>query len=487
MTVQVTPGVLDVILDLCDGAVAATAPGAVHDGVAAVAQRLREPLRVAIAGRVSAGKSTLANALLGVPVAPTAAGECTRAVTWYRYGDQDSATIVLRDGSRRPLALNADRTLPAELPVTWEAVDCIEVELYCSPLRDFTLIDTPGASSLDQDVSARAAELLSTRSRHAARAADALGYVVTRHVHEDDQAVIEGFGEQTHGLRTSAANCVVVLNKADKLVDAGEDPSAVSVRLRDRALAELGPAVAAVVPVIGLLAETSACGLLDEAAARTVRQLAVSPAEQRARLGRRLGAVDDEQRRVLRRLDRYGLRRCVEAAAGGQGGARELTRLCEELSGAGELRRVLLQRFAARSHVLKADSALAALRALLAGASTADRRVLSALLRDAAEELALAPEGCDLRVIALLREVTGGRIELPAERRDDVVRWVIAPGGPERVGLPPGVDPGEARTAALELASSWRAYGNDPRRDSGQHHAAHVMAAAYALTVQAAS
>ena len=477
--------VLDAIVELCDGAVAACAPGPVHDGVAAVAQRLREPLRVAIAGRVSAGKSTLANALLGVPVAPTAAGECTRAVTWYRYGDQDSAAVVLRDGGRLPLALNADRTLPTELPVPWEAVDRLEVELYSSALRDITLIDTPGVSSLSDDTSDRAAELLSARSRHAARAADALAYVVTRHVHEDDQAVIEAFGQQTHGLRTSAANCVVLLNKADKLADAGEDPFEISARLLERALTELGPAVAAVEPVIGLLAETSACGLLDESAALTLRELAALPAEQRSRLGRRLGAADDDQRRVLQRLDRYGLRRCVDAAADGHGGAGELTRLCEELSGIHGLREVLLQRFAARAHVLKADSALAALRALLADAGPDERRVLSGLLRDAAEELALAPEGCDLRVIALLREVTGGRVELPDERRDDVARWVIAASAGERVGLPAGATPADVRTAALTLASSWRAYGNDPRRDSDQQHAAHVMAAAYALAVQA--
>ena len=41
-------------------------------------------LRVAIAGRVKAGKSTLLNALVGERLAATDAGECTRIVTWYR-------------------------------------------------------------------------------------------------------------------------------------------------------------------------------------------------------------------------------------------------------------------------------------------------------------------------------------------------------------------------------------------------------------------
>src|SRR5690554_2945269 len=39
-----------------------------------VASRLGQPLRVAVAGRLKAGKSTLVNALIGRRVAPTAAG-----------------------------------------------------------------------------------------------------------------------------------------------------------------------------------------------------------------------------------------------------------------------------------------------------------------------------------------------------------------------------------------------------------------------------
>ena len=53
---------------------------------AEVVDRLEGPLRVAIAGRVKAGKSTLLNALLGEQLAPTDAGECTTIATWYRHG-----------------------------------------------------------------------------------------------------------------------------------------------------------------------------------------------------------------------------------------------------------------------------------------------------------------------------------------------------------------------------------------------------------------
>jgi predicted GTPase len=62
--------------------------------IAELRERLAGPLRVAIAGKVKAGKSTLLNALVGEKVAPTDAGECTRIVTWYRDSHNYRVTAV---------------------------------------------------------------------------------------------------------------------------------------------------------------------------------------------------------------------------------------------------------------------------------------------------------------------------------------------------------------------------------------------------------
>ena len=77
--------------------------GTGHDArLMAVRDRLDEPLRVAVAGRVKSGKSTLLNALVGERLAPTDAGECTRIVTWYRDGH--TYQVTARPARRRAAA-----------------------------------------------------------------------------------------------------------------------------------------------------------------------------------------------------------------------------------------------------------------------------------------------------------------------------------------------------------------------------------------------
>src|SRR5580700_5297668 len=69
--------------------------------------RLREPMRVAVVGRVKAGKSTIVNAMLGQRVAPTDVSECTRLVTWFRYGYPQRVVLELRDGTEMATQLSS--------------------------------------------------------------------------------------------------------------------------------------------------------------------------------------------------------------------------------------------------------------------------------------------------------------------------------------------------------------------------------------------
>ena len=124
--------------------------------------RLLGPLRVAIAGKVKAGKSTLLNALLGEELASTDAGECTRIVTWYVRGDAPEVLVRPRGA---PTETRFFRRNGGAIEVDlgdWAAddLDALEVRWPTERLRGLTLVDTPGIASIRADISARTHRLL---------------------------------------------------------------------------------------------------------------------------------------------------------------------------------------------------------------------------------------------------------------------------------------------------------------------------------------
>ena len=135
-------------------------------------KRLDEPLRVAIAGRVKAGKSTLLNALVGERLAATDAGECTRIVTWYRNALGYRVVAELRPERLAELAFTRqDGALEIDLgDLALETIERIEVGWPSQKLAELTLIDTPGLASADEGTSERTTRaLLDRRGRRAGR------------------------------------------------------------------------------------------------------------------------------------------------------------------------------------------------------------------------------------------------------------------------------------------------------------------------------
>src|SRR5690606_7646873 len=108
--------------------------------------RLHEPLRVAVAGIVKAGKSTLLNALLGERIAATDTAECTRIVTWYRHSRTPSITMRLRDGStvRMPIRRQNELLVFDLGGRTSDEIEWLDVGWPLEGLRSLILIDTPG-------------------------------------------------------------------------------------------------------------------------------------------------------------------------------------------------------------------------------------------------------------------------------------------------------------------------------------------------------
>jgi hypothetical protein len=461
---------------------------AVYDGTPdrerldALARRLAEPLRVAVAGRVKAGKSTLLNALVADRLAPTDAGECTRIVTW--YADSHTARVTAEPVDGPPQQLRFERTddalridLGGRPP---ESVSRLVVEWPSRGLRTATLIDTPGIGSLSDDVAGRAWDLLAPEDEETA--ADAVLYLL-RHLHGDDVDFLRAFHD-TAVSQANPVNAIGVLSRADE-VGAGRLDSMTSARkiaARMSADPSVRRVVQAVVPVAGLLAETGAT--LTEAEFASVRAVAALDVPVAERL---LLTVDRfvtttpeldlsrEARQAL--LDRFGLfgvrlattmvRHGVVATAG------ELAAELLDRSGVADLRAVLESLFLERTDVLKSRSALLALESL----TRARPRDGSDRIAVEAERIAAAAHAFrELRVLSAIRSgwVRGKEPVLADAER------LVGGGGVQprqRLALDAGADDDTVQEAALAALDRWQRRAESPMTD-------HQLAAASRVVIQ---
>lgn len=452
---------------------------------------LREPLRVAVAGRVKSGKSTLVNALLHEQVAPTAYGECTKVVTWFREGFPPSARLVFHGGQQRRLPFAGGR-LPEALGVEPTDLERVDVELSNDALSAYTVIDTPGLASGNDQYSAATRRTLavglgvrgrqdedeadlSQRTESAASQADALVFVFNGAMREDEVAVLDDFRTHLGGMRSSAVNTVAVLNQADKLGEDDEDPLEAAERQARRYSEQLGARAAAVIPTIALLAETVEGGLLTEADVVALQGVAALGAGEREALlmsvawfiERPAEVATSERRRLLDRLGLYGIRRCLGWIDEGATTAGALRPRLRAASGIAQLHGLLTDLFARRADVLKAAQALEHLERL-AAESRVEAPGEVAWLSGAVERIRLEPEMQALATTWAFAQVTARGIALPDYLEADLRRVALGATTEEKLGLPPGTEPLQLREVAAQRSGSWHAYSNSGIRREQQ-------------------
>ncbi|HEX2312859.1 MAG TPA: dynamin family protein [Thermomonospora sp.] len=186
------------------------------------ADRLDEPMRLAVVGQIKRGKSTLVNAMLGAEVVATARRELTFNVNELHHANVERIVLHFRDG-RPPAVLP-----PGEL-ARWSdhdpgrlaelrAIRKIEYGLDHDLLRRFRLVDTPGLGSVHADDSAatlahlgiddhaerdrlqpmldlirRDAPAVHRESAAELDRADAVLYLFSRGLHEQDRRTLAAF------------------------------------------------------------------------------------------------------------------------------------------------------------------------------------------------------------------------------------------------------------------------------------------------------
>jgi hypothetical protein len=439
------------------------------EAVADLVRRIDEPLRVAIAGKVKAGKSTLLNALVGEELAPSDAGECTRIVTW--YVDGVACRVLLHQGDGGPprqLPFHRDGgALEVDLGgLAAEEVDHLRIEWPSASLRTMTLIDTPGIASLSTSLSARTHEFLSSGDDHLTPA-DAVLYLM-RHLHSSDVNFLETFHDQEFSQPTPV-NAVAVLSRADEIgvgrLDSMESAAAIAARYRvDPKLRRLCQTV---VPVAGLLAQSGST--LREAEFRALGQLAAGPVEEideillsAERFGHEtvsVGVTPIERQHLLGRFGLFGVRLAIDLLR--RGAVHSSTDLAEALvarSGLNELRSILRTQFAARREVLKARSALLGLEGLLR------RHPIEGSDALAIELERISAGAHELTEIRLLNALRAGSVDVKPDEAEAMERLLGASGNSAaaRLGLAESATAGELRAAVLEQLARWQRRAESP-------------------------
>ena len=451
---------LEQVRRLLTTAAASAVRPAGRDELAAAASRLDEPLRVAVVGRVKAGKSTLVNALVGEELAPTDAAECTQVVTWYRSGPP---RVVLHPRTGAPEQRRFDRRTGAvqvDLGRPPDDVARLEVWWPSAPLQACTLIDTPGLASLST-ASERTVRFLSTDEERPSEA-DAVIYLL-RHVHASDLQFLEAFsGDEL--VQGTPLNTVGVLARADEVgvcrLDAMEVADRVAARYAaDDRLRRLCPVV---VPVAGLLGVAGATWREDEF--RALGRISTAPKDELLDLllsadswatgDTRIPVTPMERRHLLDRLGLFGVRLAVQLVRSREVvDASGLGRALTERSGLTRLRSVVGHQFLARAQALKARSALATVEALLDEGGLADPEAVAA---EAEAVRATAHEFSELRLLHLLRS---GRVKGRPDRLAELEQLLGGAGSAPnaRLGLPPGATSGELRAAGYAALTRCRA------------------------------
>jgi replication fork clamp-binding protein CrfC len=441
-----------------------------HNELDWIGRRLNQPIRIALAGTLKAGKSTLVNALVGEDIAPTDATEATRIVTWFRNGPTPKVTANHRGGRRSNVPIARD---PTDRGLTFdfasldpEDVVDLDVEWPAAELIDTTIIDTPGTSSLNRDVSERTLRLL-VPSDGVPRV-DAVVFLL-RTLNAADIALLKQIGTLVGG-SAGALGVIGVASRADE-IGAGRIDAMMSAKdVASRFTVEMDKTgiCQAVVPVSGLLALT----------ARTLRQSEFVALEKlagvdAAELTKAMLSVDRFVREdsalpvdaatraaLLERFGMFGLRISIAVLRAGISDSVALADELLERSGLIALRDVIDQQFAQRSDLLKAHTALLSLRRFV---EVNPIYATPYILAD------IDPLLADTHAFEELRLLSQMRSRATTLNEDEMVslRRVIGGSGTDaasRLGLQPDALHDGPR-AAFATAQRWRRRADHPLND----------------------
>jgi predicted GTPase len=472
-------GLVDQVRPLLDDAISLYDSDPVGAHLTVARQRLDEPLRVAIAGKVKAGKSTLLNALVGEELAPTDAGECTKIVTWYHDGVTYRVTMYPTTGEPTQVTFSRDAgAIDVHLGGrSVSDVERLDVEWPSASLRDMTLIDTPGLGSMTTEASERSTKFLTPGEEQPGQA-DAVLYLM-KHLHSDDIDFLESFHDDIG--QANPVNAIAVLSRADEVAVGRLDAMESAARIAQRYSTEpkVRRVCQAVTPVAGLLAQAGETLTEDEFHA--LQKLAAAPPADADRLmltaDRFLNAETAveltplERQHLAGRFGLFGVRLAVDLLRRGTvKDSPGLARALVERSGIAELRNILRDHFGARRDLLKARSAL------LAVESTARAHPRPGSEKLDAEVERILSGAHELAELHLLQAMRSGAVQFRDDDETSAAERLLTGATPaERAGLPADARPDAVRAGLAEAVTRWQRRAESPMTSREVADAARIL------------
>jgi len=500
------------VLDRASGRASADALAPAMRAFAEYRERFSAPMRVAIVGRVSSGKSTLANALLGCRIVATGVEELTYNVNWLRHAAVPDVTVHFKD-YRTPEHRSLDEleALTVRSDQFRELLSEIDYLVISDPnpyLKAFDLIDTPGLDSHFSEDSANTmrflgldeAKVRAVTVEHAAKA-DALVLVFARGAASGEAELLRDF--QRNDSVSSAASpltAVGVLTKVEQYWDPDQqpDPMRTGQRLAERLMEEGGASryLYHLYPVASLVGEAAVTFDAEDLADLTALA-AVDPAELEDSLGFGPGFANDEQsglpvpaarRRVLfDRFSAYGIALACSLVRDGAADERTLRTELAARSGMTDFRRSLVDHFGRRADLIKLQHLTGQVRdipELFADPlQPGDRACLDAAI---AEVTQLEYKEHAFRELAVLRSFYKKELPVSDAEAEELAR-VFGESGTSaaaRLGLPETATSAELRDRAYQRHAYWSA-----RTVEGLagplHHAGMVLRRSYENLIDA--
>lgn len=416
--------------------------------------RLHEPLTMAVVGRTNAGKSTLVNALIGHRIAPTRATECTKVITWFRFGAQETVKVVHTDGTIRALPLADGGVLPDHPGAPLDQIERIDVWRSYEPLRHLTIIDTPGLFG-DEKLAEQTEELL------AGEAVDVLLFVYSGALTDYEMNVLKKFRRGRRRLYDLPVNTFGVLSRADLLGDQATT-WANAQSIASRTSLEMYDQLSFVLPVIGKIAETTATGRFSDTQAGWLRTLKMLPPD-----ALEAGLFDPDEFteldceiplagriQLMERLDMYGIRALTHTISKDTSAA-YMDEALRSMSGIDDVHDRIRTMFVRPAVAHKTLRLLAALKRIAMKAELGSRQ--QDWLDDAIAGIRSSAPMHIVEELCALAAIYSGRCRLPADERERAIRLFTEDDDHSRLGIS---DDAPVAQAAADAERYWTTIAN---------------------------